>query len=68
MCYKCAYDCIKCFHIQTVGEMLEINIRCAKKQADSDYIPIAIAETYEEIKKKRDKFTHLPLRNFFNNN
>lgn len=35
----------KQYHIQTVGEMLEANLRAVAHGVDVDYVPIAIART-----------------------
>ena len=50
----------KCFHVHTVKEMLRDNRRNASTGSRTDYIPVAIAETYEDLQIiKETQFQHL---------
>jgi hypothetical protein len=39
----------KCFHVESVAEMLQCNLRVFRGQTLTDYLPIAVFEDYEEV-------------------
>lgn len=58
------------YHIQTVGEMLEANLRAVAHGVNVDYVPIAIARTAEEadqisnmLEAKFERLRATPLLN-----
>lgn len=45
----------KCFHVETVAEMLRSNRRCFGRGGMVDYVPLAIVGSYEEAHRLCDE-------------